>query len=93
VLRWNTVQRERRRCRIADYARHAKPQHFNHTFRFGHSEWIACMRPIASHVGGSYRKTVKPVRQCARRWVVNFDVAQAASLFSDNAPREVHLWR
>jgi hypothetical protein len=93
VLRWNTVQRERRRCRIADYARHAKPHHFNHSSQFGYSEWIAGMKSFAFHAGHAYRKTVKSVRQCARRWVVDTDVAQAASLFSDNAPREVHLWR
>ena len=93
MLRWNTVQRERRRCRIADYARHAKPHHLNDSSLFGHSEWIACMKPYAFDAGCSYRKTMKPVRQCARRWVVDFGVAQAASLFRDNAPREVHLWR
>jgi hypothetical protein len=38
-------------------------------------------------------QTVNPVRQCARRWVVDSGVAQAAPLFSDHAPREVHLWQ
>ena len=37
--------------------------------------------------------TVNPVRQCARRWVVDHGVAQASPLFSDTAPREVHLWQ
>ena len=36
---------------------------------------------------------VNPVRQCARRGVVGRGVAQASPLFSDNAPREVHLWQ
>ena len=36
---------------------------------------------------------VKPVRQCARREATDLDVAQASPLFSDNAPREVHLWQ
>ena len=36
---------------------------------------------------------VKPVRQCARREAVDLDVAQASPLFSDHAPREVHLWQ
>jgi hypothetical protein len=44
----------------------------------------------ASHM---YRVTKKSVRQCARRCVRNIDVAQASPLFSDNAPREVHLWQ
>ena len=33
------------------------------------------------------------VRQCARREAVDLDVAQASPLFSDHAPREVHLWQ
>jgi len=37
--------------------------------------------------------TVNPVRQCARRGVVDLGVAQASPLFSDHAPREVHLWQ
>ena len=36
---------------------------------------------------------VKPVRQCAQRGVVIPEVAQASPLFSDHAPREVHLWQ
>ena len=36
--------------------------------------------------------TVNPVRQCARRGS-ELDVAQASPLFSDHAPREVHLWQ
>jgi hypothetical protein len=37
--------------------------------------------------------TVNPVRQCARRGASVLDVAQASPLFSDHAPREVHLWQ
>ena len=37
--------------------------------------------------------TMKPVRQCARRGASVLDVAQASPLFSDHAPREVHLWQ
>lgn len=37
--------------------------------------------------------TVNPVRQCARRGAVDLAVAQASPLFSDDAPREVHLWQ
>ncbi len=36
---------------------------------------------------------MKPVRQCARRGAVDLNVAQASPLFSDHAPREVHLWQ
>jgi hypothetical protein len=38
-------------------------------------------------------KTMNPVRQCARRGAFVLDVAQASPLFSDHAPREVHLWQ
>jgi hypothetical protein len=37
--------------------------------------------------------TMKSVRQCARRGASVLDVAQASPLFSDHAPREVHLWQ
>jgi hypothetical protein len=36
---------------------------------------------------------VKPVRQCAQWGAVSPEVAQASPLFSDHAPREVHLWQ
>jgi hypothetical protein len=36
---------------------------------------------------------VKPVRQCAQWGVLSPEVAQASPLFSDHAPREVHLWQ
>jgi hypothetical protein len=36
---------------------------------------------------------MKPVRQCAWSGAVDRDVAQASPLFSDHAPREVHLWQ
>jgi hypothetical protein len=36
---------------------------------------------------------VKPVRQCAQRGAVGLEVTQASPLFSDHAPREVHLWQ
>ena len=38
-------------------------------------------------------ETVNPVRQCARRGDSARGVAQASPLFSDHAPREVHLWQ
>jgi hypothetical protein len=40
-----------------------------------------------------FRVTKKSVRQCARRRVRHVGVAQASPLFSDHAPREVHLWQ
>ncbi len=36
--------------------------------------------------------TMNPVRQCAWRGS-DLGVAQASPLFSDHAPREVHLWQ
>jgi hypothetical protein len=46
-----------------------------------------------THLRQPAQLQVKPVRQCARREVVDLDVAQASPLFSDHAPREVHLWQ
>lgn len=37
--------------------------------------------------------TMNPVRQCARRGASVLGVTQASPLFSDHAPREVHLWQ
>jgi hypothetical protein len=38
-------------------------------------------------------EAVNPVRWCARRRLVGIAGAWAAPLFSDDAPREVHLWQ
>ena len=46
-----------------------------------------------THLRQPAQLQVKPVRQCARREAVDLDVAQASPLFSDHAPREVHLWQ
>jgi hypothetical protein len=45
------------------------------------------------HVCQSFRLQEKSVRQCARRYGFHIGVAQASPLFSDHAPREVHLWQ
>ena len=55
-------------------------------------------RDVAAFMTPAHLRTadavqVKPVRQCARREAVDLDVAQASPLFSDHAPREVHLWQ
>jgi hypothetical protein len=39
------------------------------------------------------RNENESVRRCARRSGSHFCVAQASPLFSDHAPREVHLWQ
>lgn len=50
--------------------------------------------PLASlQLRHSSHMTVNPVRQCARCGAVTPGVAQASPLFSDHAPREVHLWQ
>jgi hypothetical protein len=51
---------------------------------------VVSMMPVQQR--SSSHKTVNPVRQCVRR-VSELDVAQASPLFSDHAPREVHLWQ
>ena len=59
--------------------------------RAGGSDAVVSMTP-AQHRHPS-QKTVNPVRQCARPRALAFGVAQASPLFSDHAPREVHLWQ
>ena len=53
---------------------------------------VAAFMTLA-HLRQPAQLQVKPVRQCARREAVDLDVAQASPLFSDYAPREVHLWQ
>ena len=53
---------------------------------------VAAFMTLA-HLRQPAQLQVKPVRQCARREAVDLDVAQASPLFSDHAPREVHLWQ
>ena len=37
--------------------------------------------------------TTSQLGKTARRGMLDLDVAQASPLFSDHAPREVHLWQ
>jgi hypothetical protein len=53
---------------------------------------VAAFMTLA-HLRQPAQLQVKPVRQCARREAIDLDVAQASPLFSDHAPREVHLWQ
>jgi hypothetical protein len=53
---------------------------------------VAAFMTLA-HLRQPTQLQMKPVRQCARREAVDLDVAQASPLFSDHAPREVHLWQ
>ena len=66
----------------------------NDTGRGIRTAWSEVEKSMASPFArlSSYL-TVNPVRQCARRWAVDLGVAQASPLFSDHAPREVHLWQ
>jgi hypothetical protein len=48
---------------------------------------------ISSHEVHSFRLKEKSVRQCALQHGFHVGVAQASPLFSDHAPREVHLWQ
>ena len=50
-------------------------------------------RGCVPEVRRSSEEEVNPVRWCARRRLVGVAVAWAAPLFSDDAPREVHLWQ
>ena len=64
------------------------------TTRGSKSVWrdVAAFMTLA-HLRQPTQLQTKPVRQCARREAVDLDVAQASPLFSDHAPREVHLWQ
>ena len=53
---------------------------------------VAAFMTLA-HLRQPTQLQVKPVRQCAQLGVVGPEVAQASPLFSDHAPREVHLWQ
>ena len=50
-------------------------------------------RGCVPELRGPSDEAVNPVRWCARRRLVGIAVAWAAPLFSDDAPREVHLWQ
>ncbi len=50
-------------------------------------------RSTLAQLRQSTQLQMKPVRQCVRRGAFDLDVAQASPLFSDHAPREVHLWQ
>ena len=96
MLRRNSVQRDRQRYRNAEYAPHAVPHHLNQSLQFGSSERTTRMKErslINLQTRHMSRATKKSVRQCARRCVRSIGVAQASPLFSDHAPREVHLWQ
>ena len=96
MLRRDIVQRARQTSWKAECASHAVPHHLNQSLQFGKSERTTRMRKWSMtqlqtcHMS---RVTNKSVRQCARRCVRNIGVAQASPLFSDHAPREVHLWQ
>jgi hypothetical protein len=96
VLRHNVVWRAKRRMSVRSMrVRHrvAGREH-NVAARENRTAWpgvgASMMSPQKCHPSG---KSEKPVRQCARRGMLDLDVAQASPLFSDHAPREVHLWQ
>ena len=53
---------------------------------------VAAFMTLA-HLRQPTQLQVKPVRQCAWREAIDLGVTQASPLFSDHAPREVHLWQ
>ena len=58
------------------------------------TDWLNEAKSMTKlRTGHMSRMTDKSVRQCARRCVPHIVVAQASPLFSDHAPREVHLWQ
>jgi len=96
VPRRIVVRRARRRCQFAKSAPRAVPRHLIQSLRFGTSERTARMRRWSMtqlQTCQMSRATNQSVRQCARRLDHRVAVAQASPLFSDHAPREVHLWQ
>jgi hypothetical protein len=96
VLRHNGVWRAKRNCRlrfralrsgVARRRRDVAHRGIKSIWR----EVVAFM--TLAQIRQSTQLQMKPVRQCARRGVLDLDVAQASPLFSDHAPREVHLWQ
>jgi hypothetical protein len=96
VLRHNDVWRAKRSLsvrylRVWRRAACVSPtSRFGDSRRYGVSAMVSMTPP---HKRRSPKKTMNPVRQCARRGPLGLDVAQASPLFSDHAPREVHLWQ
>jgi hypothetical protein len=96
VQRHNGVRRAKRK-QSASFARagyRAAVRQPDVATRGSKSVWrdVAAFMTLA-HLRQPAQLQVKPVRQCARREAVDLDVAQASPLFSDHAPREVHLWQ
>jgi len=65
----------------------------NATWCCGRSGRHDVSRGCVPEVRRSSKEIVNPVRLCARRRLVGVAVAWAAPLFSDHAPKEVHLWQ
>jgi hypothetical protein len=94
VLRHNDVERANESCRFAFVRaqRRAARCRLDATTRATKS---VRREVVVSMTSPHMRRPsqVNPVRQCARRGAVDPGVAQASPLFSDHAPREVHLWQ
>jgi hypothetical protein len=96
VLRHNGVWRAKRNL-SASFSRAGSAvarRHRDVADRGIKSDWrdvVAFMTPLQWRQ--PMQLQVKPVRQCAWRESIALNVAQASPLFSDHAPREVHLWQ
>jgi hypothetical protein len=94
VLRHNDVERAKRKqsASFSRARRRAARCQRDVATRGIKSVWrdvVVSMTPAQLHQPSQ----MKPVRQCAWCGAVDRDVAQASPLFSDHAPREVHLWQ
>jgi hypothetical protein len=96
VLRHNEVWRAKRNLsasfsRARHHAARSQPDGTPRRNKSVRRSALAFMTPTQAHQ--PVQLQMKPVRQCVRRAAVEFTVAQASPLFSDHAPREVHLWQ
>jgi hypothetical protein len=95
VLRHIGVWRARRNLSVSFLrvdCRAAQCQHRERMRETGTERRDAAVSTMPAQQRHSSFITVNPVRQCARRGS-ELGVTQASPLFSDHAPREVHLWQ
>ena len=96
MLRHNVVWRAKRRMSVRSLRGwHCVAAHEHDVAaRESRTAWpgvgVSMTPPLKRHPSDQIEK---PVRQRARRGMLDLDVAQASPLFSDDAPREVHLWQ
>jgi hypothetical protein len=73
--------------------RHTSVQRAKSSCRIADDARLAVSQRLNHPMLNGRPMTMKSVRHCARRCLLDIVVAQASPFFSDHAPREVHLWQ